>query len=63
LLQGVIHEVLAKGMLITLTKSIKAFCPPNHMSDITQLQNPAAHFKVGDTIKCKVRPSFRSVII
>lgn len=52
-LKGTILELVPKGMVISLTKSIRAFCPSSQMSDITQLQNPAAHFKIGDTIKCK----------
>ena len=51
--EGEIDRVLDQGLLVSLTDSIRAFCPSVHMSDLT-LRHPRRKLKEGNKVKCRV---------
>jgi len=55
--KGTIKKLTDSALFVTLSGNIDGVVWPNHYADI-QLKHPAKRFKVGASIKCKVRVFF-----
>lgn len=50
---GEIERILDRGLLVTISDTIRGFCPPIHTSDLG-LSHPNKKLKVGKKVKCRV---------
>jgi len=56
--KGTIKKLSDSALFVALSGNVDGVVWPNHYADI-QLKYPAKRFKVGASIKCKVRGFFR----
>jgi rRNA biogenesis protein RRP5 len=53
LVEGTVKSVNSKGVVLTISSRVEAFCPRSHLSDV-EVSDPESRFKVGSTIKARV---------
>ena len=54
IIKGTIKRIVDVGVFVEISGSVDGVCWPLHLSDV-RLKNPEKKFKIGQSIKCRVR--------